>query len=199
MQIPIIWYTVLVYLLRISNGAPTSDSVFGVHYEEIDGNSAQIPTKAPKNAGAKQPSKSPIISPLKSPLISPLKSPIKSPTKPPTKQPNQPSPVVEGTNDVPWKVPDSMPARDEWYRPEPGYEEKKPGEVLKWRKVPRGLSIDNKNTIRIKGAWQVQYRTTNSLGGPDATVVTILAPRNAKKKKLFVYNWFSVSVSALDW
>jgi hypothetical protein len=102
--------------------------------------------------------------------------------------------VVQGTNQNALKVSDRMPAGDEWYRPEPGYEQKKPGEILKWRKVPRGLSIDNKNKIRLKGAWQFQYRTTNSLGGPDATIVTVLVPRNAKKNNLFVYNWFSVSI-----
>jgi len=87
-----------------------------------------------------------------------------------------------------------MPANDEWYRPKPGYEQKKPGDILKWRQVPRGLSVDNKHAVKLKAAYQLQYRTTNSVGGPDATIVTVLAPYNAKNDSLFMYHWFSVSL-----
>lgn len=91
-----------------------------------------------------------------------------------------------------WQAPAGMPGGDEWYRPQVGYEEKKPGDILKWRTVPKGLTVFNNNkTILLQGAWQIQYRTTDSIGQPDATVVTVLAPHHAKKNSLFVYHWFS--------
>jgi hypothetical protein len=86
-----------------------------------------------------------------------------------------------------------MPNNDEWYRPEPGFDKTAPGTILKWRKVPKGISINNKDNIKIKGAWQLLYRTHNSVGEPDATVVTLLAPNNPKADSLFVYHWFAVS------
>jgi hypothetical protein len=109
----------------------------------------------------------------------------------------RPAQEIQGDKETPWKAPDGMPGGDEWYRPSPGFEQKKPGEILKWRDVPNGLSVDNKKTLKLEGAWQIQYRTTNSVGEPDATVVTVLAPKNAKKDSLFVYHWFSVSCSVI--
>jgi hypothetical protein len=87
-----------------------------------------------------------------------------------------------------------MPNNDEWYRPEKGFDKHAPGTILKYRPVPRGLSINNKDSMDIKG-WQILYRTSDSMGEPDATVVTVLVPQNAIKKNLLLYHWFSVSQS----
>jgi hypothetical protein len=88
----------------------------------------------------------------------------------------------------------TMPNNDEWYRPEPGFDKQPPGAVLKTRPVPRGISINNKDPLKVKGAWQILYRTENSVGEPDATVVTVIAPNNPKTDSLFIYHWFAVCI-----
>jgi hypothetical protein len=89
--------------------------------------------------------------------------------------------------------PTRMPGNDEWYRPAPGFEKEPPGTILKYRKVPKGLTINNKDPLKIKEAWQILYRTQNSVGEADATVVTVGVPNGANKKNLLMYHWFSVS------
>jgi hypothetical protein len=89
--------------------------------------------------------------------------------------------------------PKRMPENDEWYRPPNGFEREPRGTILKYRKVPRGISIDNKSKLKVKDAWQILYNTQNSVGEPSATVVTLAVPNNPNKKRLFMYHWFSVS------
>src|ERR1700753_531236 len=88
--------------------------------------------------------------------------------------------------------PKRMPENDEWYRPPKGFEREPRGTILKYRKAPRGISIDNKNKLKVKDSWQILYSTQNSVGDPEATVVTLIVPNNPNKKRLFMYHWFSV-------
>lgn len=85
-----------------------------------------------------------------------------------------------------------MPDGDPFYKPPPGWETKVPGSILASRPVPNPLTLNNAKAIKPKGAWQLLYRTQNSVGEPEATVVTVLEPYNAKKHNLFVYHFFSV-------
>jgi hypothetical protein len=85
-----------------------------------------------------------------------------------------------------------FPDDDLFYKPTPGFESAKPGAILKHRAVPRPITIDNKNGLKLKEAWQILYRTQNSVGEPEANVVTVLVPFKAKADKLFTLQFFSV-------
>jgi hypothetical protein len=85
-----------------------------------------------------------------------------------------------------------LPNDDAFYTPVTGFEAAKPGQILSYRKVPNPITLDNKNPVVPKSAWQINYRTQNSVGEPEQTMVTILEPFNAKPDALFVYQFFSV-------
>jgi hypothetical protein len=85
-----------------------------------------------------------------------------------------------------------MPADDEWYRPPVGFQSTPLGTILKYRET-RGISLDNKKSVKVVGSWQLLFRTQDSVGEPEATVVSVSVPFNADKKKLFLYHWFAVS------
>ncbi|KAF2427791.1 LIP-domain-containing protein [Tothia fuscella] len=87
--------------------------------------------------------------------------------------------------------------QDDFYKPPTGFETKPPGTILQYRPVPGNLTFDNKKPVFPKAAWQLLYRTQNSVGAPIANIVTVLVPYNAKKTNLFVYDWFSLSPSPL--
>jgi hypothetical protein len=91
-------------------------------------------------------------------------------------------------------MPKRMPDGDEWYRPPQGFEKEPAGTILKYRYAPRGLSLNNVNPLKIYDHWQILYRTQNTVGEPDASVVTLVVPTNAKTNNLFMYNWFSVCI-----
>jgi hypothetical protein len=86
-----------------------------------------------------------------------------------------------------------MPDDDAFYKAPPGFESTAPGTILRYRPVPNPITLDNKGAVKLKAAWQILYRTQNSLGNPIATVTTVLEPKNAKRNNLFGYNFFSVS------
>jgi hypothetical protein len=85
-----------------------------------------------------------------------------------------------------------FPDEDSFYTPTPGFESAKLGAILKHRPVPRPITIDNKNGLKLKDAWQILYRTQNSVGEPEANVVTVLVPFKPNAKKLFSFQFFSV-------
>jgi hypothetical protein len=85
------------------------------------------------------------------------------------------------------------PDDDEFYRAPQGFEKAALGSILRHRPVPNPLSVDNKTPINIKAAWQVQYRTQNSVGEPEASVVTVLVPHNPRPGHLHVYAYYTVS------
>lgn len=58
--------------------------------------------------------------------------------------------------------------------------------------MPKGITIDNTKAIKLKESWQILYRTQNSVGEPEATVTTVMIPKNANKQKLFTFSFFSV-------
>lgn len=86
-----------------------------------------------------------------------------------------------------------MPDDDIFYKPPPGFENTAPGTILKHRPVPNPLTLNNKDGIKTKAAWQLLFRTQDSLGKPIATVTTIIQPHGPPKpNNLFGYNFFSV-------
>jgi hypothetical protein len=88
--------------------------------------------------------------------------------------------------------PKRMPGNDEWYRPAQGFESAPLGTILKYRET-KGVSLDNKKSVKLAGSWQFLFRTQDSVGTPEATVVSVAVPFNADKSKLFLYHWFAVS------
>jgi hypothetical protein len=65
------------------------------------------------------------------------------------------------------------PQADPFYTPPAGYESTAPGTVLRSRVVAAAAFATLPQNVQ---AWQVLYRTTDSLGDPEATVTTILEP-----------------------
>jgi hypothetical protein len=84
------------------------------------------------------------------------------------------------------------PDHDPFYKPPLGFEKLKPGTILRHRRAPREITLDNKGVLKPKDAWQFLYRTQNSVGEPTATVVTLLVPHNPNPKHLFVHSYFTV-------
>lgn len=87
------------------------------------------------------------------------------------------------------------PDEDPFYKPPPGFETTAPGTILRHRPVPNPLTLNNKDGIKPKAAWQLLFRTQDSLGKPIATVTTIIQPHGTPKpNNLFGYNFFSVQL-----
>jgi hypothetical protein len=85
-----------------------------------------------------------------------------------------------------------LPDNDPFYEAPPGIASAKLGAVLRTRRVPNAITFDNKKAINIKDAWQILYRTQNSLGVPEANVVTVLVPWKPKKDHHFNMAYFTV-------
>jgi hypothetical protein len=96
-----------------------------------------------------------------------------------------PPPVKNGT----------LPENDEFYKPPPGFEKAAAGTILRFRQVPGTVAIDNKIKLNVKAAWQLQYRTQNSVGNPEASIVTVLVPFNARPGNVFMYSHYTVRTS----
>jgi hypothetical protein len=93
---------------------------------------------------------------------------------------------------------DSISSTPDWFYKAPvGFEKAAPGSILRYRRVPRPISLTSITPILPKGAWQIQYRTQNSLGEPEASIVTVLEPFNAKRGNLFAQGFFVVGITAL--
>ena len=88
--------------------------------------------------------------------------------------------------------PPLLPDDDPFYKAPPGIASTKPGTILRSRPVPSEITLDNIWGIKLKQAVQLLYRTQNSHGNPQATVVTVLVPFNAKPKSLFPLMFFAV-------
>ena len=92
------------------------------------------------------------------------------------------------------KIPVS-PNADPFYQPPSGYESAAPGTILRYRKTPHGITLDDTEAVQVQASWQVLYKTQNSVGNPEATVVTIIVPHNPKKDNLFTYSYVTVCIA----
>lgn len=70
-----------------------------------------------------------------------------------------------------------QPQQDPFYQPPAGYEQTAPGTVLRSRTIDAAAFAALPQNVQ---AWQVLYRTTDSLGNPEAAVTTILEPHDPK-------------------
>lgn len=73
---------------------------------------------------------------------------------------------------------------DSFFTPDEGWEDKKPGDILRWRSIEAKFLEQD---FKVAEAYQVLYRTThNRAEEASHTVTTILVPYNAKKDALVV-------------
>lgn len=79
------------------------------------------------------------------------------------------------------------PSSDPFYAPPAGYESAAPGAILRSRPVPNPLALGTVVPINIQGAYQLLFRSTDSLGNPQAAVTTVIVPHNADPTKLLSY------------
>lgn len=84
-----------------------------------------------------------------------------------------------------------LPDGDPWYAAPDNLTSVPNGGILKWRKAPRPLSLDNVVALPTRAMYQIQYRTQNSAGLPIANVLTAIIPMFPKYDSLFSYIYFS--------
>jgi hypothetical protein len=88
---------------------------------------------------------------------------------------------------------------DQFYQAPANIESYALGAIIKHRRVPKPISLTGTSPIRPKQAWQIQYRTQNSLGKPEMGIVTVLIPFRAKPGNLFVESFLSVSSQSVSY
>lgn len=81
----------------------------------------------------------------------------------------------------------TLPSEDPWYEAPEGYEDAKPGEILKNREVPNPIAAFNKIEVEMQTAHHVMYRSTDNHGEASISVTTILVPKDADGKKIVSY------------
>lgn len=86
-----------------------------------------------------------------------------------------------------------VPNEDPFYTPPAGFEDLPPGSIIRSRPLPGHITLDNATPLHPEAAWQILYRSQDSVGVPEATVVTIIKPYNADPTKLMAFGFFSVS------
>jgi hypothetical protein len=88
-----------------------------------------------------------------------------------------------------------LPEMDWFYDAPNGFEKAALGTILRHRKTPRPIGI-NGTAVEVGDAWQILYRTQDAEGQPEATVLTILKPKQPNTRgNLWVESYFSVSTS----
>lgn len=80
---------------------------------------------------------------------------------------------------------------DAFYNAPDGFQSATLGSILRYRAVPKPIALASVS-VTHGGAWQVLYRTQNSVGEPEAALMTIIKPVNAKKDNLFSLSYFTV-------
>lgn len=76
---------------------------------------------------------------------------------------------------------------DSFYSLPADLENEKPGTILRSRTPPSQLVSFGISPVRLQAHYQLLYRTTDSLGAPTATVLTVLVPFNADFGKVLSY------------
>ncbi|ORZ17149.1 secretory lipase family protein [Absidia repens] len=90
---------------------------------------------------------------------------------------------------APLSIRDALPPKDDpFYKPDAGFENEKPGTILRTRVLPdKSLAAFSALPQNIKGVYQFLYRSTDALGNATATVTTLMVPINADPSKLVSY------------
>lgn len=80
-----------------------------------------------------------------------------------------------------------LPTEDPFYTPAPGFESAANGAILRSRPVPGKLAAFQAIPLQPKAAYQILYKSNDTLGNPTASVSTILIPNNADFTKVVSY------------
>jgi hypothetical protein len=90
------------------------------------------------------------------------------------------------------KIP-LLDVEDSFFTPPPDLENIPLGSILRYRPVPKPLRfLKSLGEVKVASTWQILYRTQNSVGHPEANVVTVIVPYAAKKNNLFAFSYFTV-------
>lgn len=81
----------------------------------------------------------------------------------------------------------TLPTDDSFYTPPPGYEDARPGTILRHRETPSPIAAFGLLPINISAAYHILYRSSDSFGNATATVATVLIPHNADLTKIVSY------------
>lgn len=79
------------------------------------------------------------------------------------------------------------PSEDPFYSHPSGFENAKPGDILRHRAPPSPLGAFGTVPLNLKSAHQIQFRTTNSQGNPDTAITTVLVPNDGNMSRLLSY------------
>ncbi|TVY18285.1 Lipase A [Lachnellula arida] len=79
------------------------------------------------------------------------------------------------------------PDLDPFYSAPANLNASSPGDILRYRPVPYPIAAFTTTIANLTAAFQIQYRTTDSTGDPEAAVTTLLIPHNAHPAKLLSY------------
>jgi hypothetical protein len=87
----------------------------------------------------------------------------------------------------------------DWFYEAPnGFEKAAPGTILRYRQTPRPIGINN-TAVEVGDAWQILYRTQDAEGLPEATLLTILKPKQPRPRgNLWVESYFSVGANVFS-
>jgi hypothetical protein len=96
------------------------------------------------------------------------------------------------------QVKDHLPLEDPFLKPPAGFEKAPPGSILRYRSVTQKIKLLSFIPLNVFEAWQILYRTQNSVGEPEATIVTLLVPFNKKSDNLFSLSYFTVGFPKFD-
>lgn len=80
-----------------------------------------------------------------------------------------------------------QPSDDPFYRIPDGLDSIAPGTILRHRPPPAKIAAFGFDPLNLDATYQIQYRTTDSLGNATATVLTVLVPHNADMTKMLSY------------
>lgn len=81
-----------------------------------------------------------------------------------------------------------VPSRDPFYAVPPGLASTThPGDILRHRAPPSEIAAFGLLPVGLAATYQLQYRTTDSLGNATATVLTVLVPHRADMGKVLSY------------
>lgn len=80
-----------------------------------------------------------------------------------------------------------LPSQDPFYDLPQGFETAQPGDILRRRHPPKPMAAFGSIVLHLDSTYQIQYRTTDALGNPTATVMTVLVPHNADMAKVLSY------------
>lgn len=72
------------------------------------------------------------------------------------------------------------PSDDPFYQPPAGFEAQSPGTILRSRRIPKPIAI----STSLSAAYQLLFRSTDSIGRPNAVLTSIYVPQNANLTKV---------------